>query len=362
LALPGELTFVIDLLALYGVYLIVSLSLNLEFGFAGIPNFGKVLPVAAGAFAVGFLPGRLAAWMIGLGDVDYVKDNSPIVARVNEALQNSIPMALFLLVVTLVAAAALGALLGFAASYPTRRLREDYLAMTLLAMGEALRVVGYNYAPLVGGTLGVQVPDPFAYVTGPLRFTVATLAILALSIIVFFYLESTVRSPLGRTLRALRDNEVAASSLGKDIVGLRLKVLVVGSAVAAIGGAIYAFYTGGVIAITYNRVDWTFLPWIIVMLGGAANNRGVSLGALVFVTVRKFIIFYKGGLAPYLPFDVVWLDMLLMGTVLILILLYKPEGIIPEQPIHTIGLARIEEVAEKRQRLKLDHGENSKQT
>jgi branched-chain amino acid transport system permease protein len=339
--------------------MIVSLSLNLEFGFAGIPNFGKVLPVAAGAFVVGFLPGRLAAWMIGMKVLDYVRDNSRIVTEVNGVLRNNVLMALSLLFATLVAAAAVGAVLGFVASYPTRRLREDYLAMTLLAMGEAVRVIGYNYAPLVGGTLGVQAPDPFAYVTGPLRFTVATVAILCIAAVVFLYLESTVRSPLGRTLKALRDNEIAASSLGKDIVSLRLKVLMVGSALAAMGGALYAFYSSGVIASTYGRVDWTFLPWVIVMLGGAANNRGVSVGTLVFVSVRKFVIFYKGGLAPFLPFDVVWLDMLAMGIVLILILMYKPEGLLPEQPIYTIDRSRLESIAKSIRQYKLhDEGKD----
>ena len=355
MALPGEFTFLIDLLALYGIYLIVSLSLNLEFGFAGIPNFGKVFSVAIGAFVAGFVPGRLAAWVMGISSPDYVKDNVRIVTEVNSVLQGNISMALSLLLATLLVAAVTGALLGLIASYPARRLREDYLAMTLLAMGEAVRVIGYNYPPLIGGTLGVQVPDPFAAITGPSRFTVATFAILAIAIIVFFYLAFTVRSPLGRTLKALRDDEIAASSLGKDIVGLRLRVLMVGSAIAAIGGALYAFYTGGVIAITYNRVDWTFLPWVIVILGGAANNRGVSLGALVFVTIRKFIIFYKGSLGPFLPFDVVWLDMLLMGIFLILILMYRPQGILPEQPIYTVGRTTMERIAQRRQRSESRH-------
>jgi len=358
LALSGELTFAIDLLALYGVYLIVSLSLNLEFGFTGIPNFGKVLPVAGGAFVVGFLPGRLAAWLLGIGGLDYVTNNSWIVTQINGILHNNVALALILFVIGLIVAAAMGGVLGYVASYPTRRLREDYLAMTLLAMGEAMRVIGYNYAPLVGGTLGVQVPDPFACITGPLRFTVATVAILVIAAMAYLYLELTVKSPLGRTLKAVRDNEIAASTLGKNIVGLRLKVLMVGSAVSAVAGAVYAFYTGGVIAITYNRVDWTFLPWVIVMLGGAANNTGVSLGALVFVTVRKFIIFYKGHLAPFIPFDVVWLDMLAMGIVLILILMYKPEGLLPERPIDTIERSRMEELAKRRHHYKLHHKVN----
>lgn len=112
MALPGELTFLIDLLALYGIYLIVSLSLNLEFGFAWIPNFGKVFSVAIGAFVAGFVPGRLAAWVMRISSPDYVRDNVRVVTEVNGVLQGNITMALSLLLATLMVAAVMGAVLG----------------------------------------------------------------------------------------------------------------------------------------------------------------------------------------------------------------------------------------------------------
>ena len=76
MVLPLEVVFVRDLLITFAIYLIIALSLNLEYGYTGIPNFGKVLAVAGGAFTVGFFPGRIAAWLFGLGaDLDYIKYN-----------------------------------------------------------------------------------------------------------------------------------------------------------------------------------------------------------------------------------------------------------------------------------------------
>jgi branched-chain amino acid transport system permease protein len=140
----------------------------------------------------------------------------------------------------------------------------------------------------------------------------------------------------------MRDDEVAASSLGKNVVHLRMKVLAVGSALGAIGGALYAFYTCNCRAAAYHRFDWTFWPWVAMMLGGASNNVGVALGVLVFLATRYSITLLKVQLAPFVPFDVVWLDSLLFGMALILILMFKPEGLLREKPTHTISRKKIE--------------------
>jgi branched-chain amino acid transport system permease protein len=76
----------------------------------------------------------------------------------------------------------------------------------------------------------------------------------------------------------------------------------------------------------------------MVILGEAANNTGVFLGTSTFLTVRKIITFYKETLAPFVPFDVVWLDPLLLGTFLLIILLYRPHGLISEKPVKTISV------------------------
>lgn len=322
----------------------MTLSLNLEYGFGGIPNFGKVLSVAGGAFIAGYLPGRLAVTLLGLGNgfepLLYVSENARLITEVNRVLASSPLFAIGLFVLGLVAAVLFGALLGLILFYPVTKLRAEFLAMVLLAVAELLLLIGRNYPPLVGGTLGVAVPDVFAWAGGD-RFVVATLVSLLVAIFVFFLVQLLTRSPLGRLLRAIRDDENAALAFGKDVTRVRIKAFIVSSSIAALAGALYAFYTASVNTLAYSRVTWTFWPWVMVILGGAANNVGVVLGTFTFVAVRKLIVYYKYSLAPILPFDVVWLDMLLLGFALALILLYRPEGIIPERPIRTLPLSKI---------------------
>lgn len=354
--------FITDLVALFSVYFIVTSSLNIEFGYTGIPNFGKVLAVSGGAFVAGFLPIRFLGELTGitrglqafghneilvtcvrefafrkefeyvLQRMDYVRDNVAISTCLNRLLAQDPLLSISLLLLTILAAAAVGGVLGYVSSYPAIRLREDYLAMTLLAMGEVLFVIGYNVPELVGGTLGVSTVDVYQWVGPGSRFLLATLVLLLVAIAAYLYMEGLSTSPLGRVMRAVRDRELAAEVLGKDVVKVRQRVLVVSSAMAAVAGALWALYLGGVIALSYDRVTWTFWPWVMVIIGGAANNLGVVLGTAIFVTSRKVIDFYKGGLQFLLPFDVVWLDRLALGIVLIAMLIARPEGILPEKP------------------------------
>lgn len=343
----GAVLFFRDLAISVAIYLIVSLSLNFEFGFAGVPNFGKVFSVAGGAFTAGFLPGRIATWVYGL-ELSFVDDNRQVLAELNKLLVQDPIFSISLFLLTIVIAALVGASLGFISSYPAIRLREDYLSITLLAMGEAIQVIGYNYTPLIGGTLGVRIPNTFLWVEnlGLKSFDVLGIVIICISILVFIYLERLVRTPLGRMLRAIRDSEDAAESLGKDVTRIRMKTIMVASMIGAIGGALFAFKTVNVISRTYNRGIWTFWPWVMVIVGGAANNRGVLLGTFTFVTTRRVIDFYKSALDPFLPFNVVWLDYLLLGVVLILIQFYRPDGIISEKPIRTIAKEKLSKLAE----------------
>jgi branched-chain amino acid transport system permease protein len=343
----GAVLFFRDLAIAIAINLIVSLSLNLEFGFTGIPNFGKVLSVAGGAFTAGFLPGRIATWVYGI-ELSYVDNNAQVVAEINKSLIQDPLFSISIFVVTIAIAALVGAVLGFIASYPAIRLREDYLSITLLAMGEAIQVIGYNYTPLIGGTLGVRIPNTFLWVEnfGLKSLDVVGIIIICVSVFIFIYLERLVRTPLGRMLRAIRDSEDAAESLGKDVTRIRMKTIMVASMIGAIGGALYAFRTVNVISKSYSRGIWTFWPWVMVIVGGAANNRGVLLGTFGFVTTRRLIDFYKSALDPFLPFNVIWLDYLLLGIILILVQFYRPDGIITEKPTLTISKEKLSNLAE----------------
>jgi branched-chain amino acid transport system permease protein len=336
--------FVRDFAIFFAIYLTVALSLNLEYGYTGVPNFGKVLAVAGGAFVVGSIPGRIAAWLFNIGPgLDYITDNTEIVTEVNQVLMKNPAASMAIFFVTLVIAGAVGAILGLISCYPAIRLREDYLAITLLAMGEGIQVIGYNYSPIIKGNIGVLVPDPFGW-AGDFRYAVIAVFIVGVCLAVSFYFEHLVRSPLGRMLRAIRDNENVAESLGKDVTRTRMKTIIVAATIGSIAGALDAFKAGGVISTSYQRTTWTFWPWVIVILGGAGNNVGVVAGTFVFTALRRFIDYYKGYLAPFLPFNVVWLDPLLLGVMLILIQMYRPEGIIKEKPTPTLSYKRIKEI------------------
>ena len=338
--------FTLNLLATLAPFLIVTISLNLEYGYAGVPNFGKTLSVAGGAYMAGVVPGRLLAYLMGIGkNLNYIDSNSQIINEINRNLVTNPSLSIAIIIVTLIVAALFGAFLGLLVAYPVARLRSDYLGMVFLAAGQVILVVGNNYPPLVGGTLGVSVPDPFAFASnfsifglfpGEMRnvFAVATISIIA--ILVFIFARTLTHSPLGRVLRAIRDDENSALAVGKNVQRNRVTIIIIASAIASLAGASYAMYTANVFSTTYSRTTWTFWPWVMVILGGAANNLGVVTGTFIFVAVRQIISFYRDFFTQYLPFNVVWLDTLLLGLALLLILIYRPDGLIREKPIKTI--------------------------
>ena len=338
-------SFTIDFANFYALFLAISLTLNFEFGYTGIPNFGKVLFVAAGAAISGSISGRIAAWAFNINSHgDIITFNAQVITQANTFISGDALFAVSIILFSLLLAGTIGATFGYLASYPAIRLREDYLGMLLLAAAQFFQIFLSGYEPLVGGTQGILVPDPYSYWAGlgtGVRDLVAMLVIGAFAIIVYIYVERVARSPLGRTLRALRDNEDASKALGKDDVAIRKRVLVIASAISGMAGALLTFYAGSVGAETWTRITWTFWPWVIVIIGGAGNNVGVALGALFFTGILKGIEQVKFNFQPYLPVDVNWFEYLLFASLLIVILMVRPEGIIREKPTSTISKSTI---------------------
>lgn len=333
--------FAIGFIEFYALYLAISLSLNLEFGYAGVPNFGKVLFIAGGAAFAGSITGRLAAYVFGVGtNLNYITFNNKIIAQVDTLLLKNPLFAVELVLLALVVAALVGAFLGYLASYPAIRLREDYLGLLLLGMAQFFQVVLRTYTPLIGGSQPTQVPDPFVYFStlgsGYRDLAVATvLGVFAIA--VYFYVERTVRSPLGRTLRAVRDNEDASAALGKDNIKMKRNALIVASAIAAMAGALYSFSVASVEYDTWTRFAWTFWPFLIVILGGAASNSGVALGTFFFTLFLKGLEQEQPNMQPYIFFNAAWLQDLLFAGLLLAVLYLRPEGILREKSSHTLS-------------------------
>jgi branched-chain amino acid transport system permease protein len=267
-------------------------------------------------------------------------DNFLIAGKLTLMLRSDIPASVALIAITIAIGGLVGGILGYISIFPAIRLREDYLAMLLLGSAAFFQIFLSNYTPIINGTLGIGIPNFFAW-AGSYSTVGATLLIAAFALVVYVYAKRMVRSPLGRTLRALRDNEPAAEALGKDTVAIRRNVLIIASVITGVAGALYTIYSGDTNPAIYDRVTWTFWPWLIVIMGGVASNSGVAIGTFVFIFLLQYIDATKFYLQNVLPFDVTWLEYILFGSLLIAVLLVRPQGILPEKPSHTLSRSRI---------------------
>jgi branched-chain amino acid transport system permease protein len=336
----GIILFALELFAYIAIYLIVNEGLNIQLGVTGITQFGLVFYVSGGAFTAGYLATRLGVWIfhINTGGLDFISGNIILTTEVNSMTKAQPLNGFALLIIVIIAAAIVGALLGIISSVPAINLRSDYLGITLLAFGEILNVFGTAYTPLIGGPPGVIVPDVWAWAGGS-RFVASTLTLMVLAAIAYVFIEYVIRTPLGRTFRAIRDNEVAAQSLGKNLPRCRLEAIVIGAVLASIGGALFVLYAGSVTP-SFTRYTWTFLPWLMLLLGGIGSNVGTLVGTATWFTIYDLILYYKFYLQNVLPFDVVWLNYLLLGIIVMLILIFRPQGLIPEKPLRATSAAK----------------------
>jgi branched-chain amino acid transport system permease protein len=322
--------FAIDVIIFLCVYLIFTLSLNLEQGYSGMANLGLYFPILIGAILVGYLPGTLGMLIYNLRGTNLVDDNMQVLSLLQQRLQADVFMSMALLAITIGVALAVGWLAGYLAAYPALRLPEIYLAVFLLSLGETLRVVAGNSKYPVGGTLGVNTINPFWFLyensyLGLVAFIAAT------TIVVAVVYELICKSPVGRMLRGMRENELTAACTGKNVPQIKKHVLGYTFAILALGGALHAFYLGGIVASGYGRSDFSYWPWLMMIVGGTGNNKGIFLGTLSIVLMRRAMIASKSYFL-FLPFNVLWLEPLLMALMLGLTIAYRPGGLLPEKP------------------------------
>ena len=169
--------------------------------------------------------------------------------------------------------------------------------------------------------------------------------ILAVLVALIILSNLALNSPWGRKVRAIRDNEVAASAMGKDIKRQHLQIFVIGSAIVGIAGALLVTYDGIFIPTAYQPLRYTFLIWVMVIVGGSGNNLGSVLGAFIiwFIWIQSgpiglWIVDMIGNFVQegntsleFLENRVHYLRLFFMGTILLLIMRYSPSGILPEQ-------------------------------
>ena len=346
---PMVLTILIEI-AIFGI---VTMSLNLEVGYTGISQFGRVIAVIAGAFIVGSVQGRIMAALMKLPwGASYTEDtvNFKVVPQLTGVLADNLLFSIAFLLFCLLLAAACGAGIGWLTSRPAIRLREAYLGISLLAFGDFFMWVGHNWHPLVGGSSGVYVPDPFRLFQG-YRFEATVITVFIFALLIFVYINKVTKSPFGRALKMVRDNDISAAAAGKDVVKIRTQSLMIGSALAAVGGALFVIYTGTTTAIGFSRLTWTFYPWAYMMLGGIGSNAGALLGVSVFAILRTMITVYRFQVFGFLMavgINPLWLEFTLAGAVIVVVILFMPHGLVPEKVEPVLPGNRVKKVLSER--------------
>lgn len=306
-SLFGLLMYAVSLATMFGIYGILCIGLNVQWGFAGLFNAG-----IAGFFAVG---AYTTAILTSPESPDYLGGFGwpPVLA--------------------LPAAMLLSGLIAWPVGRICLRLQSDYLAMATIGISEIIRLVLKNEDWLANGTMGIStVPRPFEFLGQPygnLLFLVFVLGILA-----FLYLvaERAWLSPWGRVLRAIRDNETAAAAIGKDVVSFRLQAFVLGAMVMGLGGALSAMYFKFIGSSATEPLLTTFLVWVMLIIGGSGNNRGALLGAALVWFIWSATELVTNRLPAEWITRSSYLRALLIGVLLIVVLQRFAKGILPERP------------------------------
>jgi branched-chain amino acid transport system permease protein len=304
------LSYAVFFLAVAGVYSLATLGLNLQWGFTGILGVGIVGFFGVGAYAAALLTGPDYPGTVG-------------------GFGLPVP-------VGLVGAMLASALVALVVGVPTMRLRHDFLAIATFGFAVTVQLVAMNWKAVTRGFDGLHsVPKPFAALAGaPLAanalFLLLTVAIVAAA---YWALERMLASPWGRVLRAIREDEEAAAALGKNAAVFRLQSFVIGSVLMGLSGALYTHFVGFVSPQDLLPI-FTFQVFVMLIVGGSGNNRGAILGTvLIWALWTLTETLLSAVLPPVLQKQAAALRVVLVGLVLVLMLLYRPRGLLPERRI-----------------------------
>ncbi|RJG43810.1 branched-chain amino acid ABC transporter permease [Mesorhizobium sp. DCY119] len=299
-------------------YAIICLGLNVQWGQTGLFNVGIAGFVAIGAYVSAILTTPDTANRFGGFDL---------------------PIA-----VGWLGAALAAGIIAFLIGWLTIRLRADYLAIATFGVAVAVQLCALNLERLTGGPFGIGfIPRPFASLAGdPLAFSLLNLGVLVVVVLVLYLaLERLVRSPWGRVLRAIREDETAALALGKSAVRFRLQAFAIGGGIMGLAGAAQAHFIGFIAPENYLPM-LTFQVWAMLIVGGSGNNRGAILGA---VLVWGIWAASAAAVSAIFPPDqqarAAALQIVMIGVALCAILLLRPRGILGEVRVVSRHLGRL---------------------
>ncbi len=325
-SVASVVTFLAPTLATMAIFSVICIGLNIQWGYTGIFNFGVAAFFMIGAYTAAIITkapadGEFATYVGGFGD-----------ALSAVPLPGAGEWLPFLIAV--LAASGISALLALLLGWPTVKLREDYLAIALIGAAEVLRRIATEEKWLVNGSRGLGgIPRPFAGLvdadTYRFLFLILTIVLLAL---VYILADRGIRSPWGRVLRAIREDEAATEASGKDVVAFKLQGFVLGAAIMGAGGAFFAFQQGAISPDAFTHFFGTFIFWAMLIAGGSGNMVGAIVGVYVIWGLWSTTLQLQGyDLPEFISTRIPHLRDTLIGLTIVAVLLLNPRGLIPEQ-------------------------------
>jgi branched-chain amino acid transport system permease protein len=285
--------YIIAIAIITAIYVLLALGLNLQYGLTGLINFGHV-----GFFCVG----AYTAALLSKHEV------SPLLA---------FPVAALL---TALAAWPLGVV--------SLRLREDYFAIVSLGFSEVVRLVATSERWLTNGVQGISgIPKLMDGLVPRAAEPVAVLTLLvAVNVGAILMMRRIANSPFGRVIEAIRDNEEAVKSLGKDPAGFKMKVLMLGAALAGVAGAFYAHYISFISPEQFVPLV-TFQIWMAIIMGGVGRVSGALVGTLILMFFLEGSRFLRD-IIPFIPdIEMASIRLGVVGLAIVLFTLYRPQGL-----------------------------------
>lgn len=311
----GIINYLIFFFTFAGIYAVLALGLNVQWGFTGQTNIGIAGFFAIGAYTTALLTTPPDPGHFGGFDLPF------IVAVIGS------------IIVCGILAVAIGLI--------TLNLRGDYLAIATIGIAQTIVLFITNANKVTDGVRGIPgIPRPLSHVApgmGALLFLGLVLVFVA---VIFFALSRLYRSPWVRILRAIRANEEAVMAAGKNVLRYRIEAFVVGAIVMSLGGVLYATFTRFVSPEAFDPIYGTFLVWVMLIAGGSGNNIGATLGAVIIWVVWSGTDFLTSMLPTGWDTRGSALRVFLIGLLLEIILILRPQGIIPERPPKLVGLTR----------------------
>jgi len=281
--------YLIHILIISGIYIILTLSLNLIVGYTGLAALGHIAFACVGAYT-----SSLLALYLGI---------SPWIG--------------------LLIGAILASVLGAIVSFPSLRLKGDYLAIATFGLGVIVYSVAKNWVSLTRGPMGLPGIPSFRLFGYEINNVWAYLVLVLIFVVIaYFAIRNITKSPLGRILTAIREDEIAAVAMGKNVNKHKLIVFVVGAFSAGIAGSLYAHYITFIDPSSFTIME-SIAVLLMVVFGGMASLGGSFIGASILVIFPELLRFLGMPSSIAAP-----LRQMIYGLLLIILMIWRPQGLL----------------------------------